>query len=147
MQFTYLGARNAGAWTRLPSGLYQATDDIYVRVRGSDGLQYSFHLMPGFQTDGGSVPLAFRWFVPAWSDDNEIINLAYALHDYLYGSEALPKDVADDLLRGLLRDAGLSRFRASTVCWAVEKFARSHYGITNDRLDCALFGELRIYKP
>lgn len=144
MKFTYLESRNASAWTRLPSGLYQSTDDIYVTLQGSDGLRYFFHIFPGFQTDGGSVPVAFRWFVPAWSEGNEIINLAYVLHDYLYGSEALPKDIADDLLRGMLRDAGLSRFRASTVCWAVEKFARSHYGITNDRLDCALFGELRI---
>ena len=144
MHFYYLGCRNPKAWVKI-GNLWQATDDIYVRLRDDSDMRYTWHLLPGFRTDGGSVPLAFRWFVPSWSDDNDIINLAYALHDAAYGSEFMHKDVADDMLRGMLRDAGLSRFKASTVCWAVNNFAKSHYGLENDYNDCYLFANLTVY--
>jgi len=55
------------------------------------------------------------------------------------------RDIADDMLRGMLRDAGLSRFKASTVCWAVNNFAASHYGLEHDTNDCSLFAELKVY--
>ena len=45
----------------------------------------------------------------------------------------------------MLRDAGLSRFKASTVCWAVNNFAKSHYGLENDYNDCYLFANLTVY--
>ena len=107
--FTYDGCRNPKAWVKI-GDIYQATDDIYVRLHDEQGMHYTWHLYPGFQTDGGSVPLAFQWFVPKWSTDNDLINLAF-----------------------------------STVCWAVNNFAASHYGPENDRYDCKLFAELDVY--
>lgn len=142
--FTYDGCRNPKAWIKI-GDLYQATDDIYVRLHDEKGMHYTWHLYPGFQTDGGSVPVAFQWFVPKWSNENDLINLAFALHDAAYGSGLMHRDIADDMLRGMLRDAGLSRFRASTVCWAVNNFAASHYGPNNDRYDCKLFSTLDVY--
>lgn len=144
MHFTYKGSKNADSWVKI-GDLYQATDDIYVYLVDDNHLSYDWHLLPGFRTDGGSVPLAFRWFVPSWSKDNAIINLAYALHDAAYGSELMHRSIADDMLRGMLRDAGLSRFKASTVCWAVNNFASGHYGQCNDDYDCRLFAKLRVY--
>lgn len=145
MHYYYDGARNPKSWVKI-GNLYQATDDIYVRLRDSNDLHYTWHLYPGFLTDGGSVPLAFQWVVPKWSDDNDLINLSFALHDAAYGSGLMHRSLADDMLRGMLRDAGLSRWRASAVCWAVNNFAAKHYGPENDKYDCKLFATLDVYK-
>jgi hypothetical protein len=64
------------------------------------------------------------------------------LHDWLYASGILKREIADDMLRSALRDCGMNRFHASTICWAVNNFASNHYGIMNDDLDCAGYGEL-----
>lgn len=146
MHFYYLGARNQDSWVRMPSGLYQATDEILVRLRDDADYHYTFTVLPGFRTDGGSVPTAFRWFVPSWSDDNPIINLAFTLHDGVYATACLPRPFADDLLRGMLRDAGINRFRASTVCWAVNQFACCHYGPEHDTLGSGPFFRMVKYR-
>ena len=52
---------------------------------------------------------------------------------------------AVDMLRGILRDAGLSRFKASTVCWCVNNFAASHYGPENDGGGNGAFVKLYVY--
>lgn len=145
MHFYFVSARNPKSWVK-NGHLYQAMDDIYVTVRDQDGVHYEFHLLPGFLTDGGSVPAAFRWFVPSWSSVNWLINIAYALHDAVYAAGILSRSEADDLLRGLLRDAGLSRVRASTVCWCVNRFAKGHYGPKNDRYGSAPFVKMRRWK-
>lgn len=146
MHFYYLGVANSRSWVQLPSGIYQATDNITVNVRDDANMYYTFSIMPGFQTDGGSVPVAFQWFVPGWSDENPIINLGYALHDGCYATACLPRPYADDLLRGMLRDAGLSRVRASTVCWAVNNFACRHYGPEHDTLGSGPFFRMVRYR-
>lgn len=145
MHFYFESSKNEKAWIKI-GNIYQATEEITVTLRDETGMHYKWTLLPGFRTDGGSVPLAFRWFVPAWSDTVPLVNLAYALHDAAYGSGLMHRDIADDMLRGLLRDAGFSRFRASTVCWAVNNFAAGHYGVENDKYDCRLFASLRVYK-
>lgn len=144
MHFYFVRGCGFRCWTKIDS-LYQATDDIICIVRDELGTHYEFHLLPGFRCNGGSVPLIFQWFVPSWSPTNDLINMAYALHDGCYASGLLHRDVSDDLLRGLLRDAGLSRVKASTVCYAVNKFAESHY--QNDEYDTAKFIKLHVYNP
>lgn len=146
MHFYYTGSRNCDAWVEMPNGLYQAADDIIVNVKDEFGFSYTFTILPGFRTDGGSVPAAFRWFVPSWDYDRPVINLAYACHDGVYATGCLSRAAADDLLRGMLRDAGLSRFRASTVCLAVNSFACRHYGIEHDRYGSAPFFRMVKYR-
>ena len=146
MHFYYLGSRNEDAWVKLPSGLYQAADDILVRVKDEYDYHYTFSILPGFVTDGGSVPKVFRWFVPSWSGTNHVINLAYACHDGVYATACMPRLFGDDLLRGMLRDAGLSRARASSVCWAVNNFACRHYGPEYDHLGSGPFFRMTKYK-
>jgi len=144
MHFYFVRGCGFRCWTKIDS-LYQATDDIICIVRDELGTHYEFHLLPGFRCNGGSVPFIFQWFVPSWSPTNDLINMAYALHDGCYASGLLHRDVSDDLLRGLLRDAGLSRIKASTVCYAVNKFAESHY--QHDEYDTAKFIKLHVYNP
>lgn len=92
-------------------------------------------IKPGFRTDGGSVPKAFQWIIPAWSETNDLLRLAFVVHDACYGAELLPKDIADELLHSMLLDAGLGKVKAMMVCEAVSLFAKRHYGIVNDDLD------------
>lgn len=143
MHFYYVRGCGFRCWTKI-GDVYQATDDIIVIVRDETGMHYEFHLLPGFRCNGGSVPWMFRWFVPSWSSTNDLINMAYALHDGCYASGILHRDIADDLLRGLLRDAGISRLKASTVCYAVNQFAESHY--QKDEYDTAKFIKLHVYR-
>lgn len=102
---------------------------------------YTFKIKKGAMTDGGSIPNAFSWFAKGWSDDYRY-NACFLLHDALYGSEIVHRDIADDMLRSSLRDCGLSRFKASTICWCVNTFAEGHYGIMNDNLDIREYIEL-----
>ena len=92
-------------------------------------------------TDGGSIPKVFQWFAKGWSDDYKY-NSTFILHDALYGSELVHRDIADDMLRSSLRDCGIDRLHASTICWCVNKFAKNHYGRMKDDLNIAEFIEL-----
>lgn len=123
-------------------GLYVLEKDLHVTVKDKTGLTYMFTLKKGFKCNGGSVPVIFRWFMPSWDDSVPLLNVAYMLHDWLYASREMCKAYADDLLRSLLRDAGYNRFHASTVCWAVNNFARSHFG--NDEYHVADLGKLEV---
>ena len=123
-------------------GLYVLDKDMHATVKDETGLTYTFTLKKGFTSNGGSVPWAFRWFMPSWDDDVPLLNVAYLLHDWLYASREMCKAYADDLLRSLLRDAGYNRFHASTVCWAVNNFARSHFG--QDEYCVADLGKMEI---
>lgn len=144
MHFYFVDGNGFKNWTKI-GNLYQVTDDIICILRDELGTRYKFHLLPGFQCDGGSVPWCFRWFVPSWSQTNDLINAAFFIHDAAYASGLVHRDIADDMLRGLLRDAGLSRFKASTVCWCVNNFAAGHYGPENDDGGNGAFVKLSVY--
>lgn len=95
----------------------------------------TFYIKPLFRTDGGSVPKYLQWLIPAWSETNDLLRLAYVIHDACYGAELLPKEIADELLHSMLLDAGLSKTKSMLVCEAVSLFAKRHYGIVNDDLE------------
>lgn len=95
----------------------------------------TIHIKPLFRTDGGSVPKKLQWFIPGWSETNDLLRLAFVVHDACYGAELLPKEIADELLHSMLLDAGLGKIKSFMVCEAVSLFAKRHYGIVNDDLD------------
>ena len=113
--------------------LYQIDDKFTISLNDRS-YKYVLTILPGFRTDGGSIPKAFQWFISGWSQDYHY-NGIYVLHDALYCTEYAAKNVADDMLRSSLRDYGISRFKASTVCWCVNNFAKCHYGKVNDDND------------
>lgn len=88
----------------------------------------------GFRCDGLSVPWAFRWFLPSWDKRNQVYNVAGALHDWLYATKGnygmFCREECDDTFRGLLRESGISRFKAGCADKAVEWFAggSEHWG-------------------
>lgn len=106
----------------------------------------TFTIKPLFRTDGGSVPKVFQWLIPAWSETNDLLRLAFVIHDACYGAELLPKDVADELLHSMLLDAGLGKIKSKLVCEAVSLFAKRHYGIANDELDNCEYCNIKLTK-
>ena len=87
-----------------------------------------------FRCDGLSVPKPFRWFLPNWDDDNQLYNLAGALHDWLYATDGVYKTFTrsecDDIFRGILHVSGQGRLRASTADFMVGLFGWNsrHWG-------------------
>ena len=120
-------------WDMLPSGLYMITELFNIRFRDEHGRKHVYQISPGLVTDGGSIPSALSWFAPGWTDEDPEYNACFILHDCLYASELLPKKDADNVLRGSLRDCDVSRLVASTICFAVDKFATRHYGVKHDK--------------
>lgn len=126
-------------WHKM-NGLYVIDSDFIVSLDDKKN-KYTFKFYEGLMTDGGSIPKIFSWIDKGWTGDY-VHDACYILHDFCYGSECVIRSIADDMLRSSLRDYGLSRFKASTICWAVNNFAESHYGFINDNLDIASYGKL-----
>ena len=106
-------------------------DDIFTITLDDKEYKYTITIYPGFMTDGGSIPKMFQWFAKGWTNDYEY-NGIYILHDAMYCTEYVSKEIADDMLRSSLRDYGMDRLHSSTICWCVNMFAKFHYGIKND---------------
>lgn len=133
--YSVISYTKENTFNKINDVLYECFKHTIVEIKYTDGSIHSFHIKPRFRTDGGSVPKVFEWFVKGWSKTNTLLNLAYVIHDGIYGSECETKEVADEILHSMLVQSGLSSFRASMVCFAVTNFAKKHYGIENDYLD------------
>lgn len=79
----------------------------------------------GFVTDLASIPRAFR-NLPAF-DPNGKSRRAAVLHDWLYALQALPKAVADTILRDALLWEGCSSGDAAAFYEAVTLFGQSSW--------------------
>lgn len=108
--------------------------DFFVTiVKDNVRCELKFTLMKGFKCDGASIPWAFRWFLPSWDKYNYIYNVGSAIHDGLYihkGFGLFTREECDDILRGIWRESGISRFKAGVADKCVELFAggKSHWG-------------------
>lgn len=113
---------NTGNWHRLVS-------IMRLQLNTSRG-KFLLVLKYGFTTDGLSVPKAFQHFLPAWDDNNVMYTLAGVVHDCLYGNKGFStfsREECDDIFRGILRESGISRFKAGIADKCVEIFARRHF--------------------
>lgn len=120
--------------SKLKKDKYILENDIEVVLKeGNYGYIVRIYIKNGAIWDGISVPYMFRWFLPNYFIDNPLANVAGLVHDAMYASALVSKDTADDMFRGILRDAGISRFKASTAEYLVEKLANKHYGIEHDK--------------
>lgn len=122
------------SWTKTAGGDYCLDctfSAIWLEV--NTGERYRFTFYRGLVWDGASVPKIFRWYLPNIDDRNLVYTLAGLVHDSCYGSECVPREIADDLFRGTMRDAGIPRRKASFAEWLVGVFAGGHYGKNHDR--------------
>lgn len=70
----------------------------------------------GFIWDGASVPNGLQSVEPAFDDETYFAAL---LHDWLYATEMLPREVADDLFRQAAKIGGAGGFRRFYLFWSV----------------------------
>lgn len=132
------------SWTAIDGGLFRLDCDLSAVWECDDGNEYRIDFRRGLIWDGASVPKMFRWYLPNIDERNLVYTLAGLAHDFCYGSECLSKDLADDLFRGTMRDAGIPRRKASFAEWLVEHFAKNHYGKKNDRNGIRFYGKMKI---
>lgn len=113
--------------------------DIFVEViKANVRMKIRFGIKKGFKCDGASIPWMFRWFLPSWAKKGcgfgfHIYNMGAAIHDGLYihkGFGLFSREECDDILRGIWRESGISRFKAGVADKAVEWFAggKNHFG-------------------
>lgn len=97
-------------------------------------------IKPGFMTDGASTFWPISKIVPPWRAGDDKYNAGPVAHDVLYILEGivqsefepvkLAREEVDDILRGIWRCWGMSRFVAGCADKAVELFAggKRHWG-------------------
>ena len=97
-------------------------------------------LLPGYKTDGASTFWPVSLIVPQWRHGDDDYNAAPTAHDVLYILEGivegehepvkLSREEVDDILRGMWRCWGMSRFVAGCADKGVEIFAggKNHWG-------------------
>lgn len=113
------------------NGLYVLKNDVWIDFEYNYG-KFRIKVDKGAMTDGLSVPKIFRWYLPDWDDKNVLYNIAGICHDGMYGSEAVCKDLADEIFYQGLLTAGISRSKATVAKYAVQYLAGLHYGHDND---------------
>ena len=125
------------------NGLYVLKNKVYLDILYFDE-NIRIIIDKGAMTDGLSVPKIFRWYLPDWDNDNVLYNIAGIVHDGLYGSEKVSKELADEIFyQGLLK-AGISKYKATIAKWAVEHLAGLHYGREHDDFDIAPYVHIEI---
>lgn len=127
--------------------IHTVSKDMYIIISDSHNKLYKITLRKYYRCDGLSVPCIFQWFLPSWDKKNHLYNIAGAIHDALYtmkGFGIFARETCDDIFRSILRDSGISRFKAGCADKAVELFASGseHWG--NDDMDNDSFIELSL---
>ena len=97
-------------------------------------------LLPGYKTDGASTFWPISKLVPQWRQGDDEYNAAPVAHDVLYmlggviagefEAVHLSREEVDDILRGMWRCWGMSRFVAGCADKGIEIFAggKNHWG-------------------
>ena len=99
--------------------LQRESDDIYTLLRDFTLItqKYKITVKAGFDFDGASIPKAF------WSVIGSPFNGAYVppavIHDGLYASEALPREVCDEIFLELMKQFGVSYVKRYSMYWSV----------------------------
>lgn len=113
----------------------------------------SIRIFPSFMTDGASTFWPVSLLVPQWRKNDDRYNAAPVAHDVLYllggvveGEHEpvkLSREEVDDILRGVWRCWGMSRFIAACADKGVEVFAggKDHWG--NDSYNVRQFVEVK----
>lgn len=134
MNFYLLRHDNSNSKWKKTKTYYELVQDIRVIFSDRENNIYDLKLKKGFRTDGLTIPKPFTWFLDRWDDRNAVYNLAGIVHDALYciagrneRGRNLTREQCDDVFRGILRDSGISRFKAGVADKCIEYFAKSHF--------------------
>lgn len=107
-------------WTELT---ITATENIFFRIMWIDMI-----IPAGFSSDGASIPRTLRVFIneynPKWL-------FAAICHDYIYRTQFMPRVIADNIFRLILRQTAWAIysylfFKWVRVWWWIAWFANSY---------------------
>lgn len=87
-------------------------------------LERQIHVPTGFVTDFASVPRAplTYWLFGGVGDEAAVV------HDFLYETQAVTRDLADLVYGEALEACGVARWRRAAMVLAVQLFGGSRYG-------------------
>ena len=99
---------------------YVLTQDFYFPATVG-GWDVVVHVMPGFRTDGASIP---RLLWPIFGSPYDPDSIADAsAHDALYRGEIVPRKVADDTFRDMMEKRGaISAWKRRRIWFGVRRF-------------------------
>ena len=140
-------AKGTFNWKKV-NGIYELTSDLLTTEHFGD-YRIRTTVKAGYKWNGASTPSWLQWFLPTFDKKNELYNVVALLHDVRYGAKGfylVDREETDDMLRGGWRIAGLSRFKASSADYFIEKIAESHWG--DDSYNCANLTsmEMKLWK-
>lgn len=92
----------------------------------SNKYKTSFIASAGFITDFASIPKALRSFV---DNDEADLRDASVIHDSLYASKEVSREVADNVLYEAMVDLGANKYKAYLVFLSVRIFGAGHYDV------------------
>ena len=112
--------------------VYAFERDFSMLMHTSRG-DYLWQVGEGYISNCGSIPWVGQKILRVRSFDpqNDLQNAFFFLHDDLYqkkGYEIFDREDSDALCRGGLREAGCSRFQASTIDFCLMIGAWGHWG-------------------
>lgn len=134
----------AVAWYFSKAGNVRLMSNVTLCVEiERKGRRYDFEMLfkKGYESDGLSRPDFIGGWIPRIDEKNSLYNFAGFAHDWLYSVRGvidkefiLSRSECDDIFRGILRKAGVSRFKAGVMDFFVGLFAGGpkHWG--NDSL-------------
>ena len=98
---------------------YVLTQNFYFPVP-TGGWKVVVHVMPGFRTDGASIP-RLLWFIFGSPYDPDIMAAAIA-HDALYRGEIVPRKDADRIFSDMMEKSGIKRWKRRRIWLGVGLF-------------------------
>lgn len=133
MNFTLIYSNNSNdKWNKVGE-TYVLMQPIRAVIIDNNLHTYEIRLAVGYKCDGLSVPTIFYWYLPSWDKTNPTYNLAGIIHDALYTIGWKDnRELCDDVFRGILRDSGISRFKAGMADKCLEWFAGGDNHWKND---------------
>lgn len=137
--------RGPTSWLYRKDGWFRLLIDSTLAleiVKDEKRFVFDARFLKGYETDGLSVPKIFQKWFPKFDKVNILYNFSGMFHDWLYsvkgntGDAVFSRSECDDLFRGILREAGISRTKAGIMDWCVGLFAGGsrHWG--NDSRNC-----------
>ena len=112
--------------------VYVFENELLTRLYTNVGV-YDWRVLPTYMSNCGSIPWIGQKIlrVKSFDPDNDLQNIGFFFHDdgdQKRGYDIFERDDVDAICRGILREAGKTRFQASTIDLALFLGARGHWG-------------------
>ena len=123
-------AFNAPELTPMCKKFWRLTKPLRATINMPAGKGYRIAIDEGFLTDLRSGSDLLNPIVPKWGDWGTCV--AYIVHDALYTRHFMSRQLADELLRDMLVEAGMGKFKAALAYRAVRMFGGGAWNASDE---------------